>query len=104
MLFQFEGAYAMLRDLEKTDTSITSSMYNAIIAGFLREVTRFVSSKKMFSSSILFEILVIMFIVNDTNFRCMIAFYCSPPIFFVRKNAFKCLPQILIVYVCVWLD
>ncbi|CAM8970383.1 unnamed protein product [Rhodiola kirilowii] len=33
----FEGAYAMLRGLEKTDALVTSSMYNAIMAGFLRE-------------------------------------------------------------------
>uniref|UniRef100_A0A7N0UIU4 Pentatricopeptide repeat-containing protein n=1 Tax=Kalanchoe fedtschenkoi TaxID=63787 RepID=A0A7N0UIU4_KALFE len=33
----FEGAYAMLQDLAKTEASVTSGMYNAIMAGFLRE-------------------------------------------------------------------
>jgi hypothetical protein len=36
---QFDGAYGMLKDLEKMDLRPTSSMYNAIMAGYFREVT-----------------------------------------------------------------
>lgn len=35
---QFEGAFGMLKDLEKMNLTPTASMYNAIIAGYFREV------------------------------------------------------------------
>lgn len=36
---QFEGAYGMLKDLEKMNLTPTANMYNAIMAGYFREVS-----------------------------------------------------------------
>ena len=36
---QFEGAYKMVDDLEKMNFKPMASMYNAIMAGYFREVT-----------------------------------------------------------------
>ena len=38
-LMQFEGAYKMIGDLEKMNFKATTNMYNAIMAGYFREVT-----------------------------------------------------------------
>lgn len=36
---QFEGAYAMLNDMKKMKVMPTASIYNAIMAGYFREVS-----------------------------------------------------------------
>jgi len=36
---QFEGAYKIIGDLEEMNFKPTTNMYNAIMAGYFREVT-----------------------------------------------------------------
>lgn len=38
---QFEGAYGLISDLQKMKLAPTASMYNAILAGYFREVLNF---------------------------------------------------------------
>ena len=38
-LMQFEGAFRMIADLEDMNFKPTTNMYNAIMAGYFREVT-----------------------------------------------------------------
>ncbi|KAK7856947.1 pentatricopeptide repeat-containing protein [Quercus suber] len=48
----FEGAYGMLEDLEKMNLTPTANMYNAIMAGYFREVEDVISKFKNFHAKL----------------------------------------------------
>lgn len=65
LLMQFESAHKMLGALEKMNLKPTSSMYNAILTGYFREVTLFVY-KDVFTSSFRF----LNFLASIIRLKC----------------------------------